>query len=120
MILVDTSVWVAHWKASVPPLATLLNDGEVLMHPAVVGELAMGNLANRDATLATLQLLPSIREATHAEVLRMIEARTLYGTGIGYVDAQLLAAALAAGAPFFTRDKRAFAGAQRLGIAHSE
>lgn len=120
MILVDTSVWVAHWKANVPALAALLDDGEVLMHPAVVGELAVGSLADRASTLATLQLLPSIREATHAEVLRMIEARALYGTGIGYVDAQLLASALAAGAPFFTRDKRTFAGAQRLGIAHGE
>lgn len=107
MILVDTSVWIEHLRRGEPSLAVALEDGEVLTHRCVIGELACGNLVNRREILDLLEQLPSAREATHEEVMAMIDRRKLFATGIGYVDAHLLAAAaLTPDARLWTRDKR--------------
>lgn len=107
MILVDTSVWIEHLRRGEPSLAVALEDGEVLTHRYVIGELACGNLVNRREILDLLEQLPSAREATHEEVMAMIDRRKLFATGIGYVDAHLLAAAaLTPDARLWTRDKR--------------
>jgi predicted nucleic acid-binding protein len=107
VILVDTSVWVDHLRSGDPELATALADGDVLIHPFVVGELACGNIAKRKEILELLGQLPSAREATHEEVIALIERRRLMGRGIGYVDAHLLAAALLTpSTTLWTRDKR--------------
>ncbi|GAB2473939.1 type II toxin-antitoxin system VapC family toxin [Jatrophihabitans fulvus] len=118
MILVDTSVWIDHFHASEKHLVALLTAGAVRMHPAVIGELAVGNLSDRSTTLRDLGLLPAIRGASDSEVLAMIEAHMLFGRGIGWVDMHLLAAALAAGTRIWVRDKRTLAAATELGVAY--
>ena len=93
MILVDTSVWVDHLWKNVPPLSEALERGEVTTHPFVIGELACGNLQNRDEVLHLLLALPSATVATNEETLLFIERQKLMGKGIGYIDAHLLASA---------------------------
>lgn len=118
MILVDTSVWIDHLHRSDAQLAWLLDQGEVLMHPFVLGELACGNLSNRAQLLQLLRLLPPCTPATDAEVLHFIERRQLAGKGIGYIDAHLLAAvALGGTTRLWTRDRRLAALAHTLGDA---
>lgn len=119
MILVDTSVWIDHLRAGEPQLATLLQDGHVLAHPWVIGELALGQLSRRSEILALLNNLPRAQTATDTEVLDLVENRHLYGLGIGYVDAHLLAATLlTTGAGLWTRDKRLASAATQLGLAY--
>lgn len=118
MILVDTSTWVDHLHARNPDLEDQLQSGSVLTHPFVIGELALGHLRRREAFLAQLRLLPRAIMASDAEVLRLIEEGGLVASGIGYVDAHLLAATrLTHGATFWTHDKRLRAAAERLGVA---
>ncbi len=120
MILVDTSVWVDHLRKGEPALARLLDTAQVLAHPFVIGELALGILRQRDLILATLQDLPQAALASQQEVLHFIDAHQLSGAGIGYVDAHLLAATrLTAGARLWTGDKRLLEVAERLGLAAS-
>ncbi len=115
MILVDTSVWVDHLRHSSPALAQLLTAGQVLVHPFVTGELALGSLRRRDVLLKALQDLPQAQMATDEEILGFIEQYKLFGLGIGYVDAHLLAAAkLRPGTTVWTLDKRLLAAADKL------
>jgi predicted nucleic acid-binding protein len=117
MILVDTSVWVDHLRTDDKKLAQLLDAGTVLAHPFVTGELALGNLRQRDHVLSNLQDLPQASVATDQEVLHFIDRYGLFGLGIGYVDAHLLAATrLTEGASLWTRDQRLYAVAERLGL----
>ena len=121
MILVDTSVWVDHLRDGAPALAAALEQGSVLMHPFVLGELACGNLKNRGEVLRLLGDLPAAPLATDPEALDYIERRALMGRGIGYVDVHLLAsAALAGAARLWTRDKRLAALAANLKLAYAE
>ncbi|HEY4216237.1 MAG TPA: type II toxin-antitoxin system VapC family toxin [Gemmatimonadaceae bacterium] len=107
MILVDTSVWIDHLRTRDDELARALDDGEVLVHSFVIGELACGNLRNRADVLGLLRELPPVREATHDEVMVFVERRKLMSRGIGYVDAHLLAAAmLTPWTRLWTHDKR--------------
>jgi predicted nucleic acid-binding protein len=118
LILVDTSVWVDHFRANHAALAGLLNKGAVLAHPFIIGELALGQIRQREPVLASLQALPRAAVATDAEVLHFIERNALFGRGIGYVDAHLLAAArLTADASLWTSDKRLHGVADALGLA---
>lgn len=120
MILVDTSVWIDYLRQGNAKLRTLLNTGQVLMHPFVVGELALGNLQKRDVVLDALQNLPQASMATEDEVTNFIDQELLYGSGIGYIDAHLLAALrLSPGSMLWTRDKRLLAVAARLGLSAS-
>ena len=117
MILVDSSIWVDHLRRGDATLARLLDDGRVLAHPFVVGELALGSLRQRELILMALQNLPQAMVASDTEVLRFINQQALYGLGIGYVDAHLLASArLTAGGSLWTRNKRLQAVAHRLGL----
>lgn len=106
MILVDTSVWVAHFRQDSIRLRKLLNETAVLTHPFVIGELACGGFKNRAGVLSDLGALPCAVSATHAEVMRLVEDRKLWGTGIGWIDAHLLASALLSGCPLWTLDER--------------
>jgi predicted nucleic acid-binding protein len=106
MVLVDTSVWVSHLKAGNAELANLLNDGNVLCHPFIVGELACGNLRDRSLVLSYLQLLPMSVEVEHDEVLSFIADNHLMGKGIGYVDAHLIASAVLTDASLWTLDRK--------------
>ena len=102
MLLVDTSVWVRHLREGDPGLEKLLNDGEVMCHPYIIGELACGNLKNRNQVLFLLQLLPSATLASHEEILQFIEANQLMGKGLGYVDVHLSASAVLTGVQMWT------------------
>jgi predicted nucleic acid-binding protein len=118
VILVDTSVWIDFLRDGDDQLARLLERSAVLSHPCVIGELALGNLRNRDEILTLLRDLPQAVVAEHDEVLRLIADQRLHGHGIGYVDAQLLAAArLTPDATVWTKDKRLATLAGRLDIA---
>jgi predicted nucleic acid-binding protein len=119
LILVDTSVWVDHLRRGEPKLAALLESAQVAVHPFVVGEMACGNLANRQTVLALLKNLPTAVVADGDEVLAYIEGHRLHGKGIGYVDAHLLASvALSEGASLWTRDKRLHDAAVSLRCAY--
>lgn len=121
MILVDTSVWVDHLRASEEALSTALNNAQVLCHPFVVGELACGSIAHRASTLELLDALPKAPMATNDEAMAMISKHTLYGRGIGWVDAHLLASTLiAAGCRLWTRDRRLAAVAAELNVHYAE
>jgi predicted nucleic acid-binding protein len=118
VILVDTSVWVDHLRAGDKALAARLEAGAVLTHPFVIGELALGNLRQRKIVLDALSDLPRTNVANDAEVLHFIDQHGLFGLGIGYVDAHLLAAArLTAGAELWTNDKRLHGVADKLRLA---
>ena len=118
MILVDTSVWVDHLRIGQSALVRLLEDGVVLGHPWVVGELALGHLSKGHEVLRLLRSLPQATVATNEETMTLIERHRLYGFGIGYVDAQLLAATqLTADAALWTGDRRLAVAASRLGCA---
>jgi predicted nucleic acid-binding protein len=117
VILVDTSVWVEHLRRGLPRLATLLQGGEVRIHPSVIGELACGNLRNRQQVLELLQGLPAATVASDAEVLLLIEREQLMGRGIGYIDAHLLAAARLSHCRLWTQDRRLAVVAEEQALA---
>jgi len=117
VILVDTSIWIDHLRVGEPALADLLAASQVLMHPCVVGELALGSLKARQQVIATIENLPQAIQARHDEVLDLIVTQELFGLGIGYVDAHLIASTmLTAGSKLWTRDKRLAGAAARIGI----
>lgn len=116
MVLVDTSVWIKHFREGSSQLVQCLEQGVVVCHPFVVGELACGNLKNRREVLASLARLPGAEVATQAEVLTLIERHKLMGGGLGLVDIHLLASALLSSIPLWTLDKRLQQAAEELGI----
>jgi predicted nucleic acid-binding protein len=117
MILVDSSVWIDHFRRDDPILSELLGQRQILTHPFVIGELALGSLAQRDVILGALSGLPRALVASDDEVHAFIDRHALHGSGIGYIDAHLLAATmLTARAQLWTRDKRLHQIASRLGL----
>lgn len=120
MILVDTSIWIDHLQHGDVELTGLLNAGQVLTHRFVIGELSLGSLQNHNIVLSTLQNLPQVSVASDGEVLHFIENHAIFGTGIGYIDAHLLAAVrLSPGTLLWTRDKPLLAESARLGLCVS-
>ncbi len=120
MILVDTSIWIDHFRHGLPTLELALESEQVLMHPWIVGELSLGNLRNREQILTYLQQLPETLLATTEEVQKLIRSARLFGRGIGFIDAQLLASArLTPGTTLWTADRRLHACAIELGVAWS-
>ena len=117
MILVDTSVWVDHLRSSDQILVDLLDRGQVLVHPFIIGELALSNLQQRNVILEMFRILPHATVADYDETLKFIERHRLFAFGIGYVDAHLLAATqLTPATTLWTRDKRLRSAADRLGL----
>lgn len=120
MILVDSSIWIDHFRRSDGELAVLLSADLVCVHPFVLGELALGLPGKAVRQLGALQNLPLLRAARDVEVLSFIRSRTLAGIDIGYVDVHLLAAThLVPGTRIWSRDNRLAAAATKLGIAHT-
>ena len=120
-VLVDTSVWVDHFKRGNSTLGRLVANDVVLIHPMILAEIACGTPpAPRQQTLADLSLLQLSNQASLKEVMVFLEQEKLYGLGCGLVDLTLLASTLITpGALFWTRDKRLDALAQRFNIAYS-
>ena len=119
MILADTSIWVDHLRVGNKQLRDLLEQGQIAIHPFIIAELALGSLKERGKTLALLDLLPQARVAQLSEARHTIEARHLYGLGIGLIDAHLIASVfISINAPtlLWTKDKRLRTAAERLGI----
>lgn len=118
MVLVDTSVWVSHLREGNQELETLLNNGDVICHSFIVGELACGNIKNRAEILSLLRLLPMAVQAEHEEVLRFIETNHLMGQGLGYVDVHLAVSAALTGVPIWTLDKSLDKISKKLNISY--
>jgi predicted nucleic acid-binding protein len=118
VILADSTIWINHLRAADERLAELLEIGDVLGHPFVTGEIALGYLRQRDSILSELQDLPQAVLATDEEVLDLINRLRLFGRGIGYVDAHLLAAVrLMPDVRLWTRDRPLQRVAAELGLA---
>jgi predicted nucleic acid-binding protein len=117
VILVDSSIWIDHIRMKDAKLSTLVAAGRVLVHPFVIGEVALGAIRTRPQLLRMLRAQPEIHLARDSEVLRLIDTESLFGIGIGYVDAHLLASCrLTPGTRLWTRDKRLAAAADRLNL----
>lgn len=118
MILVDTSIWIDHLRRRDEILTSLLEREIVLGHPLVTGELAMGSMPRRDFVLNLLRRLPTAAFVRDDEVMTFIDRESLFGIGIGFIDAHLLAATrLTSGATLWTRDRRLMAAAEKLALA---
>jgi predicted nucleic acid-binding protein len=115
MTLADTSVWIEHFRQG-NELGALLEEGRVLLHPFVIGELACGNLRSRKRILDDLAALPAAVAATDDEVFSLIEKQRLWGRGIGWIDAHLLAAAILSGCALWTLDRALASAARSIGV----
>lgn len=104
MTLVDTSVWINHIRRADARLRGLLADGQVVSHPFVIGELACGCFANRDEVLRLLERLPALEVVSNREARTFLDAHALAGSGVGWVDVHLLAAARLARVDVLTAD----------------
>jgi len=118
MVLVDTSVWVMHLRHGNIGLEGLLDQGHVICHPYIIGELACGNLNNRLEILSLLKTLPTALHAEHEEVMQFIENYSLMGKGLGYIDMHLLASAILSGVPLWTLDKKLQEVSLKLKVAY--
>jgi predicted nucleic acid-binding protein len=116
-VLVDASVWIDHLHRSDPGLVALLRSCEVVMHSAVLGELACGTLPNRRELLSLWSALPSAAEVSPAEALQLIEEKRLWGKGLGWTDVLLIGSALLSPARLWTRDRPLSRAANALGLA---
>ncbi len=116
MILVDTSVWIDHFRRGNAALTALLDHADVLAHPIIIGELACGDLRQRRRILALLAALPVAKLADHDEVLTFVQANRLMGSGIGWIDAHLLASATLTDTLLWTLDKPLARAARSIGI----
>ncbi len=118
MTLVDTSVWINHFRKPEPALVQLLANGMAGIHPYVIGELACGSMKDRDRTLGLLKALPQVQVANDAEIYFLLDTYRLWGTGLGWVDLHLLAAAAVAGWHLMTADDAMNRAAAKTGIPH--
>lgn len=121
MILIDTSIWIDHFRVGNTHLSTLLDQQQVLIHPMIIGELACGNLKNRTEILSLLQNLPTTQEASNTEVLYFIEQNKLMGRGVGFIDFHLLSSvALTQQTSLWTGDKRLQKVAQAINLNYDK
>src|SRR6516164_11859321 len=116
-VLVDACVWIDHLHRSDPRLVALLQASEVVMHSAVLGELACGTLPNRRELISLWSALPSATEVSPAEALRLTEERRLSGKGLGWTDVLLIGSSLLSPATLWTRDRPLSRAAKELGLA---
>ncbi len=118
MILADTSIWIAHLRKSNDRFEQLLNDGEVVCHPFIIGELACGNIKNRKEILSLLGTLPTVEHIEDEEILLFIEKKGLMGKGLGLIDMHLLVTALLSDVSLWTLDARLKKEAFLLDLAY--
>jgi len=120
MVLVDTSIWVTHLRQGSRQLEKLLMDAEVMCHPFIIGELACGDLKNRNEIIPLLQALPMAPTIEPDEFLFFIDRNHLMGKGVGFVDVHLLASAQLTGVPLWTADKRLKSAADQLTLTFKQ
>ena len=118
MVLVDTSVWVSHLRDGNIILEELLGNGDVTCHEFIIGELACGNLKNRDTLLSLFNDLPLVETVDFSEALLFIEKNKLTGKGLGFIDVHLLASAVLNNVPLWTLDGKLKKAAFALGIGY--
>ena len=118
MVLVDTSVWIDHFRNENDRLVKLLNNGEVFSHPFIIGEIACGKIKNRLEIITSLQSLPQSLIVDHEEVMLFIEKKKIMGQGLGYIDITLLVSSILTGIPLWTLDKRLNEIARKFDIHH--
>lgn len=118
MILVDTSIWIGHFRKGNAHLQELLVKGYVSCHPFIIGELACGNLKQRSNIILLLHALPSVNTVSNDEALYFIEEKRIVGLGIGIVDVHLLASAIMTNTHLWTTDSRLKEVARRLDILY--
>ena len=118
MVIVDTSIWVAHLRQGSRHLEELLLDVQVACHPLIIGELACGSIRNRDELLTLLQTLPIVPTVNLDELLYFIEQNRLMGMGLGFVEMHLLASAKLSEIPLWTTDKKLKSAAIDLEVAY--
>ena len=116
MTLVDTSVWIAHFRRSDVAMLQLLNDGEAAVHPFIVGELACGTFKDRVRAIQSLQTLPQALVADEAELYYLLETYRLWGSGLGWVDLHVLASAALSGWRLLTADHALQKAAAKIGV----
>ena len=116
-VLVDTSVWIDHLRRADTELVALLQEASVLMHPAVLGELACGRIPNRQKLLALWLALPRVLTVSFEEAFALVENRMLWGRGLGWTDIHLLASALLSRTTLWTKDRVLRHAAQELSIS---
>ena len=116
-MIVDTSVWIDHFRAPNADLEWLLEKGHVATHPMVIGELACGSLRRRDEVIRLLDALPAAPLATHDEVMAFVNRHHLHGSGLGWIDVHLLASARLLRQSLWSADRRLRQAAVRLGLA---
>jgi predicted nucleic acid-binding protein len=119
-VLVDTSVWINHFRLPNVDLELLLDEGRVATHPFVIGELACGSLRQRADVLRLIEALPFAPVATHDEVLAFVERQHLFATGLGWIDLHLLASARLGRQSLWSADRRLRETATRLGLTDAE
>ena len=120
MVLVDTSIWISHFRKGNTHLKELLDDESVVCHPFIIGELACGGLKNRNEIISLLNALPQAQTAESDEILQFIESKRLFGTELGLVDVHLLASALLTKMLLWTADKPLQTAADKLNILHEK
>jgi predicted nucleic acid-binding protein len=113
-ILVDTSVWIAHFRKNSPALQRLLDNDRVLCHPLVIGEIACGNMKHRAEVLESLAMLPTTPTLDYQELLTFIETHRLFGQGLGWIDVHLLASTLLQQVTLWTLDQSLRNAARKL------
>ena len=116
MVLVDTSVWIDHFRNGNDQLTGLLNNGEVFCHQFIIGEIACGNLKNRSEILNSLKMLPHSLNVHHEEIMLFIENNKIMGQGLGYIDIALLVSSILTSIPIWTLDKRLYKIVKKLNI----
>jgi predicted nucleic acid-binding protein len=117
MIIVDTSIWIDHLHRNDEAMRSLLDENLVLMHPFVLGEISLGSLRDWHKMMRNLSKIPLAARADDNEVLNLIDGKKLQGSGIGFLDAHLLASALVRPGTFlWTKDRRLAQVAERLGV----
>lgn len=117
MILVDTSIWVDHFRRADALLAMRASMAELVQHPFVTGELMVGNLNPWRATVDLLAKMPAAEVLADHDLHTFVERHALMGTGVGFVDVHLLGSCMTSGHSLWTRDKRLELQAGRIGVA---
>ena len=117
MVIADTSIWIDHLRQPLEELVALLSTRKIVQHPFVIAEIALGSIAQRRRVVAGLAQMASIKPVVERELLQFVENKSIFATGLGMVDAHLLAACHVHSLTLWTRDKRLLAQAERLGLA---